>query len=301
MSKGAFKNFKFKNISFKNKVVMAPESSNSANSDGMASEFHFNHYSSKALNSVGTVIVEATAVHKEGRKSQKDLGIWNDKHIKGLKQIASSIKEKEAIAGIQLYHCAKGEELFQKDVKSLIKSFRKAAKRASKSGFDFVEINADIITEFLSKDLNKRTDIYGGSFNNRSRLIKEIVREIREVYLSDKVLAVRLSAELYKSSAQKRELSKLISILRNEGVDLINLSNDSDLALESARARSFKEKEQKNLPVVCGGLINPAFGNSDIINSKLGLAFLGQAILRDSYWIINEVKTFVQNKVYKTI
>lgn len=306
MSKGAFKNFTFKNLSFKNKVVMAPESSNSASEDGFASEFHYNHYDSKALNGVGTVVVEATAVSKEGRESQKDLGIWSDKHIRGLRKIATSIKRKESVAGIQLYHAGKigeanrHEDKIQekdfsiKEIKNIIKAFKKATKRALKAGFDFVEINGDLITEFLSKDLNKRTDIYGGEFLNRARVLKEIVKAIREVLPKEKVLAVRLSAELYKTEAEKVELTKLINLLREEGVDLVNLSTENEREIEHATLEKVKDKEAKDLPVVEGGLINIALDDTDILNTKHGLAFLGQAILRDSYWIISEVKSFVE-------
>lgn len=297
MSKGAFRNFKFKNMSFKNKVVMAPESSNSADSDGMANEFHFNHYASKALNSVGTVVVEATATTENGRKSQRDLGIWSDKHIKGLKKISNTIKEKESVAGIQLYHNYVNDDISEKEISGLVKSFKKAAKRAIKSGFDFVEINADAITQFLSKDLNKRSDDYGGSFENRSRLLREIVKEVRTILPKDKVMAIRIPAYLYQFEDEKEELSHLISILRIQGVDLINLSTDGDKHL----IKCDNKVEISSMPLICGGLINLACNNDDIIDSKLGLAFLGKAILRDSYFIINEVKTFASSKVYKTI
>ena len=314
MSKGAFKNFKFKNLSFKNKVVMAPESSNCANSQGFATEFHFNHYDSKALNGVGTVVVEATAVDKEGRETQKDLGIWSDKHIKGLKKIASSIKKKESVAGIQLFHFGKNgqvnleednlekKEFSIKDIKNIIKAFKKATKRALKAGFDFVEINGELITEFLSSDLNKRTDSYGGKFENRARLLKEIVIGIREVLPSEKVLAVRLAADLYVTDKEKQELKRLIEILRKEGVDLVNLSTENEKEIESATLVEVKNKEiEKELPVVEGGLINIAFEDADILNTKHGLAFLGQAILRDSYWIINEMKSFVEATRYSVL
>lgn len=319
MSKGAFKNFKFKNLSFKNKVVMAPESSNSSNQYGMPTEFHYNHYASKALNGVGTVIVEATAVEKRGRQSTKDLGIWSDKHIKGFRKISKAIKDKEAIAGIQLFHSGKKgqayainsdnkeieiKEFTQKDINMIIKSFKKAAKRALKAEFDFIEINGEFISEFLSAKLNKRNDKYGGSFENRSRVVIEIVQVIREVWSEEKLLAIRLSSELYSDSENDRlELTKLIEELRLGGVDLINISTESerDIEIEKAALSKIKSKEEeleKSLPVVEGGLINIAERTDEILNRNNSLAFLGQAILRDSYWIINELKSFISQKSY---
>ncbi|MGL4991495.1 MAG: hypothetical protein ACRCYE_00475 [Sarcina sp.] len=314
MSKGAFKNFKFKELSFKNKVVMAPESSNSASKDGRATEFHFNHYSSKALNGVGTVVVEGAATEMIGRKSDKDLGIWHDKHIKGLKKIASSINKKEVIAGIQLYHSGVVNNtdindmealvnISEKEIKTIIKSFKKATKRAVKAGFDFVEIKGEFISRFLAKEINSRKDIYGGSFENRARVISEVVSEVRSVLPKDKVLAVRLYAELYEDRKEKEELGKLIELLRAQGVDLINLSSESEELISSRAARKIKTKlaDEKELPVVEGGLINIALDSSDIVNSKKGLAFLGKAILRDSYWVINEMKSFVYPNRYSLI
>lgn len=317
MSKGAFKNFKFKNLSFKNKVVMAPESSNSSNQYGMATEFHFNHYASKALNGVGTVIVEATAVEKRGRKSAKDLGIWSDKHIKGFRKISKAIKDKEAVAGIQLFHSGKKGQAFatnnenkeieikeftEKDVNNIIKSFKKAAKRALKAGFDFIEINGDFISEFLSSDLNKRDDKYGGSFENRSRAVLEVVKAIREVWSDEKLLAIRLSSELYTDDKKDRaEITELIEKLKLYGVDLINISTENEREIEKATLNKIKSKEEafeKSLPIVEGGLINIAEKTDEILNRNSSIAFLGQAILRDSYWIINGVKSFVSQKTY---
>ncbi|MGL4739973.1 MAG: hypothetical protein ACRC41_04105 [Sarcina sp.] len=314
MSKGAFKNFKFKELSFKNKVVMAPESSNSANKDGRATEFHFNHYSSKALNGVGTVVVEGAATEMIGRKSDKDLGIWHDRHIKGLKRIASSINKKEVIAGIQLYHSgvvtnkeADNIEalvnISEKEIKTIIKSFKKATKRALKAGFDFVEIKGEFISRFLSKEINSRKDNYGGNFENRTRVIRSVVSEVRSVLPKDKVLAVRLYAGLYEDEKGKKELVDLIEMLKFEGVDLINLSNESEELINTRATNSVKNKlvDEKALPVVEGGLINIAFDSADIVNSKKGLAFLGKAILRDSYWVINEMKSLVYPSRYSLI
>ena len=319
MSKGAFKNFKFKNLSFKNKVVMAPESSNRASIDGQPTEFHFNHYGSKAIDGVGTVVVEATAVEKRGRETTKDLGIWSDRHIKGLKKIARTIKSKEVIAGIQLFHSGKKgqainldadeidnnknliKDFSENDIKMIIKAFKKAAKRALKAGFDFIEINGELISEFLCINKNKRKDNYGGNFKNRSRIVVEIVRAIRQVWPSDKVLAIRLSSELYGTkNVEREEFDKLIDLLRVEGVDLINISTQNEKEIEKATLNKIKSKkvsEEKSLPIVEGGLINVASESNDVKYTE-GLAFLGQAILRDSYWIINEVKSFVSGKTY---
>ena len=300
MSKGAFKNFKFKNINFKNKVIMAPESSNSASKDGLASEFHIKHYGSSALSGVGTVVIERTAVSKEGRKSDKDLGIWSDRHIKGLKKISSLVKNRDIVVGVQLYHNEikfdnSIEEFSNDDIKSVIKSFKKATKRALRAGFDFVEISGDVITQFLSKKLNKREDKYGGSFENRVKLLKEITSAVSDVWGKDKVLAVRLCAELYETDIEKKELSKIIGILRKEGVDLINLSTDNEFDTNQKAKAKVLEKE---LPMVEGGLINIATNDEDIINTQHGLVFLGQAILRDSYWVINEFKSFITGSKY---
>lgn len=296
MGKGAFKNLTIKSLNFKNKMVMAPISSNKADENGFPKEFHYMHYGSKAVSSVGAIIVEGTAIDKKGRVNNKDLGIWSDYHIKGLKKIATNIKEKAVVAGIQLFHGgALSEngfdninEISEKKIKSIIKSFKTATKRAVKAGFDIIEINAGngyLIDEFLSAKKNKRRDEYGGIIENRAKLLVEVVRAIKSELKNNKILAIRLSENSLESEMQEEELTALIGMLKREGVDLVDINK----GLEIQRAiDTNKNPLEKELPILEGGLINIGKEPIEIIKQHKysGLGFLGKAILRDSYWLL---------------
>ncbi|MFR5265300.1 NADPH dehydrogenase [Clostridium sp.] len=296
MGKGAFKDFTIKSLNFKNKMVMAPISSNKADENGFPKEFHYMHYGSKAVGSVGAIIIEGTAIDKKGRVSDKNLGIWSDYHIRGLKKIAASLKEKSVVAGIQLFHGGTSSQMdFDninvvpvKRIKSIIKSFKLAAKRAIKAGYDIIEINAGsgyLIDEFLSSKTNKREDEYGGTIEKRASLLIEIVREIKSIVKDNKIIAIRLSSNSFESEKEEEELSCLINLLEKEGVDLVDINK----GLEVKRAvDTDKDIFKKELPIVEGGLINIVEESTEIVKNhkESGLAFLGKAILRDSYWLL---------------
>lgn len=296
MGKGAFKDFTIKSLNFKNKMVMAPISSNKADENGFPKEFHYMHYGSKAVGSVGAIIIEGTAIDKKGRVSNKNLGIWSDYHIRGLRKIAASIKEKSVVAGIQIFHGGTSSEkdfdninnIPVKKIKSIIKSFKLAAKRAIKAGYDIIEINAGngyLIDEFLSSKTNKREDEYGGTIEKRATFLIEIVREIKSIVKDNKIVAIRLSADSFESKKEEEELSYLINLLEMEGVDLVDINK----GLEVKRAvDTDKDILKKDLPVLEGGLINIVDEPVEIVKKhrESGLAFLGKAILRDSYWLL---------------
>lgn len=296
MGKGAFKDFTIKSLNFKNKMVMAPISSNKADENGFPKEFHYMHYGSKAVGSVGAIIIEGTAIDKKGRVSDKNLGIWSDYHIRGLKKIAASLKEKSVVAGIQLFHGGTSSQMDfdninvvpAKRIKSIIKSFKLAAKRAIKAGYDIIEINAGsgyLIDEFLSSKTNKREDEYGGTIEKRASLLIEIVREIKSIVKDNKIIAIRLSSNSFESEKEEEELSCLINLLEKEGVDLVDINK----GLEVKRAvDTDKDIFKKELPIVEGGLINIVEESTEIVKNhkESGLVFLGKAILRDSYWLL---------------
>lgn len=298
MGKKFFKNLTVKNLSFKNKMIMAPISSNKADEDGFPKEFHYLHYGSRIVDSVGAVIVEGTAVDKKGRKSAKELGIWSDKHIKGLKKIALGIKDKAIIAGIQLFHGGnlneenpiKINEIEIREIKEIIKQFKVGAKRAIKAGFDIIEINAGegyLIESFLSVEKNKRADEYGGDIEGRAKFLLDIIDAIKSTIKDNKLLAIRLSADsLEKMTIYEREM--LIKFLEEKAVDLVDINRglENERIIESKKSNDFNEK--KKLPLLEGGFINLVKEPKEIINNyrKDSLEFSGMANLKNSYWML---------------
>ena len=186
---------------------MAPMCMYSSTENGYVQDWHYTHYTSRAVGGLGLIIIEATAVNPQGRISTSDLGIWNDEQITGLTKLVTMMKAHGAKTGIQLAHAGRKatvpgniyapsalafndkyqqpQEMTKKDIENTILAFQQAAVRAKKAGFDVIELHAAhgyLLNEFLSPLTNKRTDEYGGSAQNRYRIIKEVISAVKEVW-----------------------------------------------------------------------------------------------------------------------
>jgi 2,4-dienoyl-CoA reductase-like NADH-dependent reductase (Old Yellow Enzyme family) len=228
-----FKPLNIRGIEIKNRIVVSPMCQYSSK-DGFANDWHLVHLASRAIGGAGLIFAEATAVSPEGRITPSDLGIWKDEHIEFLKKITTFIELHGSIPGIQLAHAGrkashhvpwKGsapltaeegawqtlapsaveyktsdplpKEMSSAEITQLVNDFRKSAERALRAGFKVIEIHAAhgyLINEFLSPLSNFRKDEYGGSFENRVRLLVEIVDAIRRILPDDHLLFVRISA-----------------------------------------------------------------------------------------------------------
>jgi 2,4-dienoyl-CoA reductase-like NADH-dependent reductase (Old Yellow Enzyme family) len=222
-----------KSVTLKNRIAMSPMCQYSAK-NGLVDQWHLTHYGTRAVGGASLIIVEATAVTAQGRITPADLGIWDDGHIDGLAQLASTIKAQGAVAAIQLAHAGRKAshavpwqgghpldapnggwttiapspiafspngtppmEMTQKDIDNTLQCFKDAAKRALTAGFQAIEIHAAhgyLLQEFLSPQSNHRTDCYGGPFENRIRLLLETIAAVKTVWPTHLPLLVRISA-----------------------------------------------------------------------------------------------------------
>jgi 2,4-dienoyl-CoA reductase-like NADH-dependent reductase (Old Yellow Enzyme family) len=244
--------------------------------DGVATDWHLAHLGSFARGGAGIVFTEATAVLREGRISPQDLGLWDDAQIAPLARITAFIRGQGAVAGIQLAHAGRKAStarpweggqplaltdggwsvvgpsaipfaagyptpaaLSQDDIQNVIAAFAISARRALAAGFQMIEIHAAhgyLLHEFLSPVSNTRTDAYGGSFANRTRMIREVTRAIRQTWPEDLPLAVRISATDWLEDDATRESwtaadsVKLARLLREDGADLIDCSSGGNVA-----------------------------------------------------------------------
>ncbi len=173
-----------------------------AKEDGFVTEDKINHYRKLARGGVGLIILEATCVNSRGKLSKDQLEIGHDKYIEGLSKIVDVCHENGAKVFIQLHHAGlrsriEGEKVSSSDyddgkiqarglsieeIHKIQDDFIKAAVRAEKAGFDGVELHGAhsyLLSQFFSEKVNKRDDIYGGSFENRIRIAKEIIEAIK--------------------------------------------------------------------------------------------------------------------------
>lgn len=325
-----------KSVTFKNRLGMPPMCQYSA-IDGFATDWHYVHYGTRAIGGVGLVIVEATAVVPEGRITYADLGIWSDEHTEGLRQIAEFIHEHGSVAGIQIAHAGRkashatpdkgGKQLVQEDgawqtvapsaisfdgagippvaldkegITNVVEQFKAAAKRAKEAGFKVLEIHAAhgyLIHEFLSPLTNKRTDEYGGSFENRTRLLREIIVTVQTVWPADLPLFVRLSAtDWVQGGWDTDETVKLCDVLYKMGVDLIDCSSGGNIAAAKVPVGPgyqvpFAEAIRATgiLTAAVGLITKPEQVNSILEDGKADMVFMGRELLRNPYFLLKNV------------
>ncbi|WP_043932861.1 NADPH dehydrogenase NamA [Bacillus sp. EB01] len=316
MAARLFTPFTIKGVTLKNRIVMAPMCMYSCElEDGIVTDWHRTHYTSRAVGQVGLIIIEATAVQSQGRISPNDLGIWSDQHIEGLRELTSMAKAHGAAMGIQLAHAGRKavleediyapsalafnekyktpKEMTKNDIKETVEAFKKGAERAKQAGFDVIELHAAhgyLINEFLSPLTNKRKDEYGGSAENRYRLLREVIDAVNTVW--DGPLFVRISAKDYQEEGLVPEdYIQLAEWMKEQGVDLIDTSSGgvvpAHINVYPGYQVPFSETIRKGAEVATGavGLITTGKQAEEILqNERADLVFLARELLRDPYW-----------------
>jgi len=322
-------------VTFRNRVVMSPMCQYSA-TEGLANDWHLVHLGSRAVGGVALVMVEATAVTRDGRISPGDMGIWDERHVEPLGRITRFIHSQGAVAGIQLAHAgrkascdvpwkggarlktpqeggwtvvgpspipfAEGDPvpipLDQAGIESVISSFEAAARRALAAGFRVIEVHAAhgyLLHEFLSPLSNHRQDDYGGSLENRMRLLLAVAAALRGVMPEDLPLFVRISATDWADGGWDVNQSvALARRLRELDVDLIDVS--SGALVPKARipvakgyqvplARQIRD-EAEIMTGAVGLITEPSHANEIITGGDADLVFLGRELLRQPYWTL---------------
>jgi 2,4-dienoyl-CoA reductase-like NADH-dependent reductase (Old Yellow Enzyme family) len=322
-------------ITFRNRIVMSPMCQYSAE-EGLANDWHLVHLGSRAAGGVSLVMVEATAVTRDGRISPRDTGIWGDQHIEPLARIARFVHSQGAIAGIQLAHAgrkasceppwlggaslkapaaggwtvvgpsaiafAEGDPvpvaLDEAGIDGIVAAFEAAARRALTAGFRVIEIHAAhgyLLHEFLSPLSNHRTDSYGGSLENRMRLLLRVAQRLREVVPESLPLFVRISATDWADGGWDIDQSvALARHLKDLGVDLIDVSSGALVptvripvakGYQVSLSREIRDKAEIMTGAV--GLITDFHYADEIITGgDADLVFIGRELLREPYWAL---------------
>ena len=337
-----FTKLRIRDVDFANRIGVSPMCQYSS-TDGYANDWHFAHLAARAVGGAGLVFTEAAAVSPEGRISPQDLGAWSEGHFEPLERIARFIGSQGARAGIQLAHAgrkgstyrpgagqgavsesaggwrpvapsaiafsdsyARPDELTADQIKSLQTAFAIAAERAAAAGFAVIEIHAAhgyLIYEFLSPLSNRRTDAYGGSFDNRTRFLRECVAEVRRVLPERSPLFVRISATDWVEGGwdidQSVELARLLLAL---GVDVIDCSSGgnlekADIPVGAGYQTPFAERirREANIATAAVGMItSPAQADQIIRNDQADIVLLAREMLRDPYWPLHAAQKLGQ-------
>lgn len=325
-----------RSITLKNRIAVSPMCQYSA-VDGFANDWHLVHLGSRAVGGAGLIITEATAISPEGRISPDDLGIWKDEHMEMLKRITDFITKQGSVPGIQLAHAGRkasnsspwkgGKALTEGawqtvapsaipfkegeptpkamdnvDIKKVINDFREATIRAGKAGFKVIEIHAAhgyLLNEFLSPLTNQRIDEYGGSFENRIRLLIEVIDIVRSAWDSTLPLFVRISATDWVDGGWTIDDSvQLANIIKDKGVDLIDCSSggnstEQKIPVGPQYQTPFAHKIKTEAGLLTGavGLITTAQQAEQIlIDQQADLIILARQLLRDPYFALHAAK-----------
>jgi len=321
-------------LQLRNRIVMSPMCQYSAK-EGLANDWHLVHLGSRAAGGVSLVMVEATAVTRDGRISPGDMGIWTDAHAEPLARIATFVRSQGAAAGIQLAHAGRKAShdlpwqggatlkpgqggwnvvgpspipfhdgdppplaLDEAGIHGIIDAFAAAARRALSAGFQIIEIHAAhgyLLHEFLSPISNHRTDSYGGTLENRMRLLLEVSQRVRQLLPQEVPLFVRISATDWVEGGWEIDQSVILcQRLKDLGIDLIDVSSggmtpSARIPVSKGYQVPFARRIRAEAGIRTGavGLITePRHANEIIIGGDADLVFLARELLREPYWAL---------------
>jgi len=327
-----FDPLQLRGITLKNRIGVSPMCEYSSD-DGFANDWHLVHLGSRAVGGASLVIAEATAVTAEGRITPADLGIYKDAHIEFLSRITKFIAGQGAVPAMQLAHAgrkastqrpwdgpnaipaaeggwipaapsavafapnyAMPRALAKEEISAIVEAFRQATRRALEAGFRVIELHAAhgyLMHEFFSPLSNFRTDEYGGSFENRTRICREVVTAVRKQMPDNLPLFVRISATDWKEGGwdldQAVELSKQLKSL---GVDLVDCSSgglvpDAKIAVGPAFQVPFSERIRREAGVATAtvGMIENKDQVIEILaRDRADIVLMAREFLRSPYW-----------------
>jgi 2,4-dienoyl-CoA reductase-like NADH-dependent reductase (Old Yellow Enzyme family) len=333
-----FRDLKIGPVTLPNRVVFPAWALNYANTDGTVSEKLMKYYSDLADGGCGLIFTGAAAVSTDGVPFDRVMRAHNDDYIEGLSKLFSAIKERGSVAGIQIVHYGrqsstsvsgdtllapsaipcpvmsqydpeyKVREMNLKDIEYVRESFIAAAMRVAKAGADVVELHAChgyLLSEFLSPYSNKRTDSYGGSIENRARLVVEILSGISANLPDHVALSLRVNGDDYVEGGLKTEDYEIMApMFEKAGIHMLNVSGGVYESMERIVPPkkfgktpyvnlSAKIKQYTTVPVCAvGSIIAPSLEGVELIiaSGKADLCALGRCQNADPHMVIKSAQ-----------
>ncbi|WP_458071738.1 NADH:flavin oxidoreductase/NADH oxidase [Rhodanobacter sp. BL-MT-08] len=329
-----FDPFAQRSLTLPNRLVVSPMCQYSA-TDGLPDHWHLVHLGSRAVGGAALVITEAAAVSAQGRITHGDAGLWNETQVEAWKPIVQFVRASGAIAGVQLAHAGRKasaqrpwegggslaadqqpwttvapsaipfdagwhtpQALDEAGIRQVVADFRATAQRALAAGFQLIELHAAhgyLLHQFLSPLSNQRTDHYGGSFENRSRIVREVITAVRDVWPAELPLWLRISATDWAEHGTGWDIDESVQLAKQVkplGVDLIDVSSGGTLAhpkipLGPGYQVPFAARIRREAEIATGavGLITDAQQAQAIIaNGEADVVLTARESLRDPYF-----------------
>ncbi len=341
-----FRPLTIRSVIIKNRIMLSPMCQYSAE-DGLVNDWHFVHLGARAAGGAGIVTTEAVHTEPRGRITRHCLGLWNDEQRDALARIVRFIETQNAVPAIQLGHAGRkasvgrpweGTEPISVDaggwlpiapsvlayargwptptamdaevIAQSIEDYRAAVRRAREAGFRILEVHAAhgyLFHQFLSPLSNQRTDEYGGSIDNRARLLLQTLDAIRDEWPAELPLFLRLSVTDWVEGGWSLEDSLwLCQRLRERGdVDLIDCSSGGNdprqqIPIHPGYQVAFAQRIKAETGLATGaiGLINsPDLAESIIANGQADLVVLGRTLLADPVWPLRSAKALKADNV----
>lgn len=308
-------------LELKNRIVMPPMATMLANQRGEVTDRLVKHYVERSED-LGLLIVEHSYVTQRGRVRLNQLGAHSDDLIPGLARLVDAVHENDTPIALQINHAGgtttgdvcgakptapspvmhprRGQELPRQlnrdEIEDVIHSFRDAARRAVKAGFDAVEVHGAhgfLLGQFLSPLTNKRRDEFGGPLENRVRLPGRIIEEIRRDLGSDFPILYRIGVDdMYQGGLTLREGVEAAGMIAERGVDIMDVSG----GLVGGRPEGLEGpgyfvphaaavNDVVDVPVIgVGGIVTAEEADEIIRSGSVDLVAVGRAILRDPKW-----------------
>jgi 2,4-dienoyl-CoA reductase-like NADH-dependent reductase (Old Yellow Enzyme family) len=327
-----FTEFRLRDIELKNRIAVSPMCEYSAE-NGHPTTWHLVHLGSRAVGGAALVMTEASAVSAIGRISPEDAGIYLDSHTEAWRPIVNFVKQQGAVAGIQLAHAGRKastkspwlgggplnkqeggwttisasavpfdegyavpEELSLSQIEDILIEYQDATKRALAAGFQVIEIHAAhgyLLHQFLSPFSNHRKDAYGGSFENRIRMLVRVTQVVRGAWPENLPLLVRISATDWKEGGWDiGESIELCRRFKGLGVDLVDVSSGGaipgvKIPVGPGYQVEFAEAIRREVEIPTGAvgmIIDPAQADTILMSEQADMVFLARELLRDPYW-----------------
>jgi NADPH2 dehydrogenase len=323
-----FSTANIQNITCQNRTVMAPMQQLKGTSEAFATDYHENHYSERAKGGVGLIIVESTSITENGRLFQNDIGIMTDAHIEPLKRVVDEVHKSKTPIFIQLCHGGrksspenKGKmlapsaiafdevygvphEMTKQEIQGVIDEFALASRRSVQAGFDGIELHAAhgyLLHQFLSPLSNQRTDEYGGSLDNRVRVLRDVLKAVREEVGPQYPVTIRVSASDYHPEGlSAEEVGEALQMLLPLGLDAVHVSSGGLLPIQPSEVYPGYQvpyaetiKKHVNVPVIAVGLLHTKELAEEILEAnKADFIAIGRPLLENPYLIQEWEKSF---------
>jgi 2,4-dienoyl-CoA reductase-like NADH-dependent reductase (Old Yellow Enzyme family) len=318
-----------KNLSLPNRLIMPPMATSKSEADGGVSKEILDYYDEKSKGGyISLIIIEHSFIRQDGKASNQQLSAADDSVIERLKELADTIHRNGSKTFMQINHAGSAassevtgsepvgpsavanprrgnvpHELSSDEIKDIVNSFRDAALRVKKAGFDGVEIHSAhgyFLNQFLSPLTNKRTDEYGGSILNRIKIHLEVIKAVRGAVGENYPIALRLGASDYLEGGSTIEDSRVAAqAFEKAGVDLLDISGGfCGYVVPGLTGQGYFApltqaiKEVVSIPVILTGGITEAKAAEEILSQgKADLVGVGRAIYNDSSWAKRAVES----------